>query len=145
MKKLLLALALILWPAFAFAQSVQTSFTIRNNVVSYTRDLTVATGSVGYTGMGFRPSSCLFFGVIDGGSTFVLGSRSSIPSEHNVNEVPTGLMTQSSHAMRVYTDSGFANSQIATVSSFDADGFTLSWTKVASPTGTLTFKAFCFQ
>jgi len=37
-------------------------------------------------------------------------------------------------------NSGGAEGQRASVASFDADGFTLAWTKIGAATGTLTFK-----
>jgi hypothetical protein len=35
--------------------------------------------------------------------------------------------------------------QQATISSIDSDGFTLSWTKVGSPTGTLNLNILAFK
>jgi hypothetical protein len=107
--------------------------------------MTLATGGVAYTGVGFRPTACLFFGVYEAGSSLSIGSAASgATTTGSISETATSLMLASNSSMRMYTDAAFNNGQLASVSSYDADGFTISWTKTGAPTGTMTFKALCF-
>jgi hypothetical protein len=42
-------------------------------------------------------------------------------------------------------NTGTGNDQTATLSAFDADGFTLAWTKNVSPTGTANIYYIAFR
>lgn len=107
---------------------------------SFTRDLTTASGSQSVTGVGFKPAAILAVGGIAGGG----GSTGAtvgfyVPTSHIALEVlfsvGTNLISTSSLAI-IRTATG--DLQSCTVSSLDDDGFTVSWTKTGTPTGTGT-------
>jgi len=112
---------------------------IRVKVGAFTRDVSLASGTQAVTGVGFPPKAVMFIGAVgntggaswgytDGSTHRSLGDRhNSVADTWQV--VTTGM---------IYFDQGGgpAATYTGTISSFDNDGFTISWTKAQSPTGT---------
>ncbi len=125
--------------------------TLKSKIISSTRDLTAATASVAYTGVGFQPTSCFAFGQVsqpsiaynslfglgDSGKTAVVLWSQSVAAVGNYAITSGNLME--------YVDATGASGQTASISSYDSDGLTLSWTKVGTPTGTATFYILLFR
>lgn len=115
----------------------------KNKLVSFTRDLSTATGSQSVTGVGFTPTACLFIG-----GTGQIANWSMVDSSRagramaSIGTFATGI-NMSTNAIQLIENTTATNVQNASVSSWDADGFTLSWTKAGTPTGTATIYAFC--
>lgn len=117
-------------------QAIPTRFKIG----SFTRDLSAAGGNVAYTGVGFKPSSVIFFATFPGVSMSVGASDSTagngvyyrIGAGSNVNGFTNGAATNASF----YLESAANQYQAGSITSYDADGFTLTWSKANSPTGT---------
>ena len=99
------------------------------------RLLNAASGNVSYTGLGFKPSLIQFIAGIIGTSGFgsvgfadaVNASCVEISGTAGLN----GLLFQATFPIIIRADS--SDYQLASVVSFDADGFTLSWSKVGAP------------
>jgi hypothetical protein len=112
-------------------------------VGTFTRDLTAASGDVSYSGVGFKPSAIIF-----------LANKTSNPeaswgfSTGAVNYTTyyrgTGIIGNNSNACIMLTPDA-TNIQHALVKTLDAHGFTLTWTKVNSPTGTGTIFYLAFR
>lgn len=124
--------------------ALQTSST-RFKVGTFTRDISTATGSQAITGVGFTPKAIAF---LSGAAAGI--ALSSIGFSDNTTEVAWSTLTG--------TGSGFlsattcisvgttgSDNQTATVTSFDADGFTLAWIKNGTPTGTATMAYLAFR
>lgn len=112
-------------------------------VITSTRDMTAASGDVAYTGVGFKPSLIIFQGAVH---THLVPGWGVVDatSKHFVSYDNVG------NCYRAGTDWAFLiiggpNYQGAILKTFDADGFTLTWTKSGSPSGTITFSAKCFR
>lgn len=146
MKKIALFLTLLFCvPALADSSFVAPTALRSFTKAGITRDLTLATGSVAYTGFGFQPTTCFvngqvapsatqyttMFGMVD---SVKVGRSTYLATSQNIG---TSFITAS--------DPTTANLQIADVTSYDADGFTLAWTKVGAPTGTFTFNVMCYR
>jgi hypothetical protein len=122
------------------ASATVTNLNYNNLFVGvFTRNFTSASGDVSYTGVGFTPKMITFYGAINGNTEGMMsyGFCTNIASYVSAqNAVNTKL---------VFTDRviHFAGSgtdvQLAVLKSFDSDGFTLTWTKGGTPTGTITF------
>lgn len=101
-----------------------------------------ASGDVAYTGYGFTPVGLLIIAVDDGLYGASIGSSEPALAEHCIylkGVVPTAV------ANIIYIG-GDANHQKAVVKTYDADGFTLTWTKGANPgAGTINMHVFAFQ
>ena len=111
---------------------------LSSKVGEFTRDTTVASGTQAVTGVGFTPVAVILF--------------SAQPTS---NEVSWGLSTASADsgvrtefALSADTFSSMNTSSISAIegvgtnyqgqiSSFDADGFTVTWTRTGTPSGTL--------
>lgn len=106
-------------------------------VGSFTRALDGASGSVAYTGVGFKPTSIEFIAAVDTGPEWSHGFADA-SGGRALNSDATGAKLSSAHAIRVIRDAA-GKEQSAVLASFDADGFTLTWTKIgAPPANTLT-------
>jgi hypothetical protein len=103
---------------------------------SFTRGMTTASGDVSYTGVGFKPSSIIFIYFLDGGS---FGQGVDDGTTHKtayVYGVPlTGYSNVVNHSIGLYTSAG-TDGQKGYIKTWDSDGFTITWTKINSPTGT---------
>jgi hypothetical protein len=101
-------------------------------VGSFTRDLEAASGDVAYTSVGFKPKVVIFLCVynswgigFDDGTThecvWTFAGGNYVPLTYSIIMVYAGGMYQT-----------------ALIKSLDADGFTLSWTRVSTPVGVTT-------
>ena len=106
----------------------------------FNRDVSAATASVAYTGVGFEPKAVLFFASIVG----VVGQTSWGFDDLTNTRV---LVDNASNTVDTYNQNATRSIQIAitgggvhtgTISVFGADGFTIDWIKSGSPTGTAT-------
>lgn len=112
-----------------------------------THDISVA-GTQAITGVGFQPSLVILLMASNAGST-VVTSAGYDNGTQNAVIYNTGGATASTWAV------SFASSMVAVVSSgnqnaaaitaFGASGFTLTWTKTGTPTGTVAFSYLCFK
>jgi len=113
-----------------------------NKLISGTRSLTASTGSVSYTGVGFKPSSVFFTGsnqgVVSNFVTFMDAARAAGGLEN--------LGSGSFGTTAAFTVGVGPNNQSLVLTSYDTDGFTGTWTLNGSPTGTdITFYALCYR
>jgi len=119
-------------------------------ILQTTRVMTSASGNVAYTGLGFKPTFIEFQCGISGGNPCasqgaadaVTGINTCLESV-NFTGGPQETFYQNGIAGIVRTDAALANYQFFTVASFDADGFTLAWTKNGTPVATMSISAFC--
>lgn len=118
------------------------NFAISSKVITATRDLTSASGDVSYTGVGFTPSSILVLVVIDTTLHQSIGFADSAKTGACISEYD-GTMTYAANLIRI--SNAVSNFQYAIVKSYDADGFTLTWTKYTAPTGTAHLRFICFR
>jgi hypothetical protein len=108
-------------------------------VGTFTRDTSLASGTQAITGVGFKPRVVLFLASISG----AVGEM-SIGLDDLVT--PTTLLDNYGGSANSYSNNPVSISlnqnNVATykgvISSFDNDGFTLSWTKAGAKTGTMS-------
>jgi hypothetical protein len=112
-----------------------------------TYDLTTASGDVGITSVGFKPSHVIFLAAVesDVNSLFSIGfsdgtvhyalGQAAITAPYMV--VPTNVA--------LYYRSATADYQLGIVKTMDVDGFTITWTKTGTPTGTLGIHYMAFR
>lgn len=134
-------------PGGSLATTLAASARLKSASISSTRDLTVATGSVAYTGMGFQPTSCFSMGQVSQSITqytTIIGFADSARTASDMN-LQGSVTLLTAGAFLVAADVTQVNLQSATITSYDADGLTLSWTKTGTPSGTFTFKIMCFR
>lgn len=116
-------------------------------VGQFTRDMTLATGTQAITGLGFKPSAVVFFVNQDGATGkmsmgFDDGTTVNCTLDaHNFVTDAWSHLTSVSISANTNASTGYNGK----VNSFDSDGFTISWTKVNSPTGTLNIQFMAFR
>ena len=111
--------------------------TSRFTTGTFERDLTAATGTVGYTGVGFTLGAIIFIGVKN------TAVQSSIGFSNGTGNMSIQERTSNGYsfdpASSMYIDDGSGNLQKGSVLSVNSNGYVISWTKTGSPTGTASF------
>lgn len=106
---------------------------------SFTHDVSV-TGAQSITGLPFEPRAILFFGVVDATSAFGIGgvvegySQGTVYDSFQDAAESYGLFTNNCMAFNV----GVGATAAFSFTSSESDGFTVTWSKSGSPTGTAT-------
>jgi len=115
-----------------FVNAAGTGFEYASGIaiLSSSRDLSLASGDVAYTGLGFRPSVILFISVTGSVAGFAVGldrqaARFAVDAAGNYT---------TAYSIQCIASSG--NYQGAFIKSMDANGYTLTWAKTGSPSGT---------
>jgi len=118
---------------------------LSSKVITATRDMTAAGAptDVAYTGVGFTPTSIICLVTIDGTFSLAIGVADSAKAAWTLcNASATAFYLNNYFA---YISSVANNAQGARVKSYDADGFTITWWKIGSPTGTAKLTFLCFR
>jgi len=112
---------------------------------SFTRDTGAASGDVAYTGVGFKPSQIIFIGCEN-----TINSKHSIGFDDGTNHwcyqgvysTPGLLVSDATVSILLQQDAG--RLQKGLIKTFDADGFTITWTLLSDPSGNalVTYIAF---
>lgn len=114
---------------------------LKTKIITATRDLTAATGAVAYTGVGFVPTKITAFAAVDN----VIGSSTGFSDSAKTTMVllSSAGNTRYINTFLVFVETSAGNYQTAALTTYDADGFTLTWTKTLSPTGTCKLSFLC--
>uniref|UniRef100_A0A6H1Z9G6 Tail protein n=1 Tax=viral metagenome TaxID=1070528 RepID=A0A6H1Z9G6_9ZZZZ len=123
-------------PVWTSAAKALVSVSTRFKVGSITRDLSAADGAVAETGVGFQPSVVIFMGAVAGSGMLSLGFDSSAAaySIADNREGTAGAYYTASTSLCFYVSAGVKSN--GTISSWSADGFSITWAKTGSPAGT---------
>lgn len=116
---------------------------VSSTSVTFTRDMTTATGTQAVTGVGFTPTAIVFLYAINGTAQEGVGFSDSAKAGRNRSYLTGSGWFVGTNAITASPSSG--NYQIGDVSTYDSDGFTISWAKTGAPTGTLTVYALCLR
>ena len=116
---------------------------LKSKIITASRDMTAASGNVAYTGVGFTPTAIIAFGVINSSLSFYIGAADSAAAGQTVQQYGANTLYNDPFLLELATSAGV--SQTAVVSTYDADGFTLTWTKGGSPAGTGSLIFLCFR
>lgn len=123
------------------AQAIAALANAQHNfyVGTLTRDLTASSGDVEYSGVGFTPKVLICFAIkvsdtvlSSWGFTIAAGAGQGIANRG------AGIGFEQSSFIAI-TENGPVG-QTAALASFNASGFTLTWTKSGSPTGSIIVK-----
>ncbi len=107
-------------------------------------DMTTATTTIAYTGFGFKPSYVHFLAGIGGTESASWGISDNVTELHTAFAgTNDDYQTSGGACIVLFTSPG--NLQVATINSFDVDGFTLQWTKTGSPTGSAQVNVAAFR
>ena len=102
------------------------------SVLSFTRDMSLASGDVSYTGAGFKPSTAIVFSCLPGLVMGCIGIAVGTTEFVIRNVLDTSW--EYNDSMLVFCTETAGNNQSAISKSMDADGMTMTWTKAGTPT-----------
>lgn len=114
----------------------------RKRIIEFTRDISLASGDQAVTGVGFRPSKILFIGAV-GTMSNTVGIDDGTIAFAICGADSGAVLDWSTYSIYVRISSG--NQYEGKITSFDADGFTITWVKQGLPTGTANIKALCWE
>lgn len=114
---------------------------LKSKVIIANRTNSDATGDVAYTGVGFTPTCITCNASVEGISTS-FGICDS--AETQACKFMIGGVGYDANGSLIHGETTLNTAkQVAVLASFDADGFTLTWTKTGSPTGTTICHFLC--
>lgn len=117
---------------------------LSSKIITATRDLTAASGDVSYTGVGFQPTAIIAFAALGGGTEGQSwGFTDSSAAEQGITRGSNGLGYTAAALCSIEQASGALQS--AVLKQYDSLGFTLTWTKTGTPTGTASLFFICFR
>jgi len=117
--------------------------TLQSKLITLTRDLAAAPGDVAYTSVGFQPTALIILGALFGTDYWSIGVSDKFKGNRSIyNLVDSHIFGHSAYV--VVLGSSVSN-QAALVKSYDADGFTLTWTKNGTPGGLATIYVMCLR
>lgn len=114
--------------------AVSPKFRIKTG--TFTRDSSIASGNQSITGVGFKPFALLINSGASGSIPAASWGASDGTAANDVCQVQLsgGNMAYTAGVLVYYEESGISL-YTGSISSFDADGFTITWTKFGSPVG----------
>ena len=133
--------------AASVAASIAAIIQVSYKIVTFTRLLSLATGTQSITGVGFTPRLIQFqVGILDNSATggWASAGESDGVSNYCLEFWPGGAQTFLLGIAGIQRDNA-SNYQELSVASMDADGFTLSWARVNAPVATATIVATCYK
>ena len=124
------------------------SVSFASNVVkvgSFTRDTSLATGTQEVTGVGITPIGVIFLSVQTTSAEMSWGFSNGGSDEvvTDQNTISTDTYSQSS-TISIFDVESSSNEYQGNLTSMDTDGFTISWTRNGTPTGTITVHYMAF-
>ena len=126
-------------------QAIDPTARLQSKTIAITRDMSLGAGSVSYTGVGFKPTALIAMADQDGTGFFNWGFCDSALGLQSMQRAHDGNFYASGQVYLIQIDIASGQQVYCTVTSFDADGFTLNWLKAGSPTGTINAKIICFR
>ena len=113
------------------------------NTGTFSRDISTASGNQAVTGVGAIPKAILFFmNGPNANEAYIGGGEAANAGDVLYLNNPAGnsWKVQSSTVIFLFDASGAQYKGV--INSFDADGFTIAWTKSGTPTGTININYF---
>lgn len=112
---------------------------------TFTRDMSLATGTQAVTGVGFQPKLVIFFATQNSSAKTSWGfdnatNAKAILDSHNI----ASDTYTSNGASSISVVQGVGLSYAGSINSNDSDGFTIGWTRTGAITGSLTIEYVAF-
>lgn len=118
---------------------------LSSKIITFTRDMTAATGNVAYTGVGFQPTSLIVLADVSTAQGSI-GFSDSSKAVYCWEKDADGNIYTVANALVYLTNTTVGNrQQIDSIVSYDSDGFTVNWAKTGSPTGTANIRVLAYK
>jgi len=107
-------------------------------VGTFTKNMADASGNQSYTGIGFKAAVIFFAGVngADGDSKGIDDATTSGYAADDYADVPGGQAAGTGSSIVIVPAAG--KSYAGHITSMDADGYTIAWTRTSTPTGIIS-------
>ncbi len=106
-------------------------------IVSFTRDMTLASGNQSIVGVGFKPTSAIFLAIRTATNNMSIGYDDGVKAMCILDSTPDGAGTYGWNTTQsIFAYQAGAVTYSANVLSWDADGCTLAWSKQGATAGT---------
>lgn len=115
-------------------------------IVNFTRDTSVASGTQAVTGVGFKPAAVIFIAGVSGGgirASFGFDNLTAAQSIYSLGSAGN-FNPDSSNSIGLVSVLN-TDYVLGKISSLDSDGFTVTWTKTGSPTGSCVVIALALR
>jgi len=121
-----------------------SDYLLASKVLHAHRAMNDATGDVAYTGVGFSPTSLqVNYGMATSFFLFGTGIADRQKNMYTQFNCFVGYYGETTYLIDVEYSSG--HYQMATLKSYDSDGFTLTWTKTGTNAGTVELGFICYR
>lgn len=118
--------------------------TARFKIIAATKDMAAATADVAYTGVGFKPAAIIAIAAINATVQYSIGFADAGSTTGNLyNTSSSANMAVDGSFLTLWAAAGGA--QTGTLKTLDSDGFTMTWTRYLTPTGTVAIRFICFR
>ena len=115
-------------------------------VGSFTRDTSTASGTQAVTGLGFTPRAVIFLAIQNTTREMSIGFDDGTNTEMIFDDQSSaGTYSGGSSISIRDSETGGTAEYDGKISTLDSDGFTMTWTKTGTPTGTLTIRYIVFR
>jgi hypothetical protein len=108
-------------------------FGVQNKIGQIIFDLATTNSNLTVSGVGFKPNAVIFLSAKNTGEVSYSLAFSNGTSSNGVFQNASGQLDGSNGNAIVYTSG--ANTNVASISAMNSDGFVLNWTKTNVPTG----------
>jgi len=126
--------------------SAMRDFLVPFKMDSFQRDLTTASGTQSITDTGFQPRLVFFLAGVTTTSAMSIGIDDGTNSFRIFDRNPDGANTYgTSSGTSIVLMTATSAYQTGVITSLNSNGFTVSWSKVGSPTGTADIFYLAFQ
>jgi hypothetical protein len=122
---------------------LESRLSVPRFTLSFTRDLSLSSADLACTGVGFQPSAIILFGTVSGTGTAGWGFTVNGGLDCGIDTLGGLYYPETSYLFLMRT--GASDAVRVLLKTFDTDGFTLTLTKVGSPTGTAAMMALAFR
>lgn len=111
------------------------NFSTGFKLISLQRDISLAAEVIAYTGVGFKPSACIIFSIINTSPLYSFGF-SDLTNDYCLYSLPSSGSDymSSSNANCIFLVTSPGNIQYADIDSFDSDGLSINWKRWGTPT-----------
>lgn len=121
---------------FVNAAGAAPEWVVGMKIGAFSIDTATATGTQAVAGVGFKPSHVIFLALINVTSQASIGIDDGTTAQSLADYTAITADTWSTDPFSIVLIQGAGNKYTGKISSLDANGFTISWTKTGAKTGT---------
>ncbi len=123
--------------------ALHTHTPLQSAILEDNRNMASASGDVTYNGFGFQPRAIIIVAAVLNGVSSHVGIVDSALIDYGWHVLHSTPIVRSGAGIMAEEDVN--KYQAGNVSAFTSDGFTVTWTKVSTPVGSINFRSLCLR